>query len=496
MKINLKTLTIVKAHESLIKGDFTAVQLAQAYLDEIEKKNDELHAYLEIYDNVLVQASFADKAIATFKKEKKDIPMLMGIPMAIKDNILMQGKTASSASKILENYTATYDATVIKKLQRENGAVFLGRTNMDEFAMGGSTEKSAFGVTKNPHDTSRVPGGTSGGSAAAVASGMALAALGSDTGGSIRQPSSFCGVVGLKPTYGAVSRYGLMAAVSSFDQIGPIAKTVGDAEIVFDAIKGIDTNDSTTFGKDTYAPKSPPVGQGKKKPVIGIPRSFLGMGGIAESVKNAFRETEKRFKDLGYEIQDIELPANAYALPVYYILNFAEVSSNMARFDGVKYGLHADGKNSIEDYFASRAAGFGPEVRRRILLGAYVLSSGYYDAYYYRANAVRRLITKDFAKAFESVDIVLTPTAPSPAFKIGEKTADPVAMYLEDIFTVTANLTGLPALSVPAGFAESEGKRLPIGMQLTARHGDEATLFLAAKDIEAGTDGMLLAKKK
>jgi aspartyl-tRNA(Asn)/glutamyl-tRNA(Gln) amidotransferase subunit A len=281
-----------------------------------------------------------------------------------------------------------------------------------------------------------------------------------------------------------------MAAVSSFDQIGPIAKTVGDAEIIFNAINGRDANDSTTFNKETYKPKR--IGKKKAKhessdsPVIGIPRSFLNLGGIAESVKKVFDATEKKFKSLGYEIKDIELPANAYALPVYYILNFAEISSNMARFDGVKYGLHADGKNSIEDYFASRAAGFGPEVRRRILLGTYVLSSGYYDAYYYRANAARRIITDDFIKAFESVDIILTPTAPSPAFKIGEKTADPVAMYLEDIFTVTANLTGLPALSVPAGFAEIDGKKLPIGMQLTARHGDEATLFSAGKDIEIG----------
>jgi aspartyl-tRNA(Asn)/glutamyl-tRNA(Gln) amidotransferase subunit A len=285
-----------------------------------------------------------------------------------------------------------------------------------------------------------------------------------------------------------------MAAVSSFDQIGPIAKTVGDAEIIFNAINGRDANDSTTFNKETYKPKR--IGKKKAKhessdsPVIGIPRSFLNLGGIAESVKKVFDETEKKFKSLGYEIKDIELPANAYALPVYYILNFAEISSNMARFDGVKYGLHVDGNppagGSIEDYFASRAAGFGPEVRRRILLGTYVLSSGYYDAYYYRANAARRIITDDFIKAFESVDIILTPTAPSPAFKIGEKTADPVAMYLEDIFTVTANLTGLPALSVPAGFAEIDGKKLPIGMQLTARHGDEATLFSAGKDIEIG----------
>ena len=479
-KIDLKNLTITKAHESLTKGDFTAVELAQAYLAEIEKKNGELHAYLEVYDNVLDQAGFADKAIAALKKEKKEIPMLMGIPFAIKDNILVKGKTASSASRILENYSATYDATVIKKLQQKNGAVLIGRTNMDEFAMGGSTENSAFGVTKNPHDTSRVAGGSSGGSAAALAADLCLAALGSDTGGSIRQPASFCGVIGMKPTYGSVSRYGVMAMGSSLDQIGPFGKTVEDAQIVFDAIKGRDPMDSTTISSDTY-----PRVSLKKKPVVGVPMHFLDKG-LHPSVKKTLDETISKLKEKGYEIREITLPNIAYSLPVYYVIMPAEVSSNMARFDGVKYGLHKDGKNSIDDYFASRAAGFGPEVRRRILLGTYVLSSGYYDAYYYRANAARRIITDDFAKAFESVDIVLTPTAPSPAFKIGEKTADPVAMYLEDIFTVTANLTGLPALSVPAGCAEIDGKKLPIGMQLTGRHGDEATLFEAGKDIEIG----------
>ena len=485
MKINLKNLTIVKAHEAFKKGDFTAVDLAQAYLDEIKKKNKEIHAYLEVYNDVLEQAKSADERIATLKKDKKEIPQLCGIPLAIKDNILVKGETASSASKILENYTATYDATAIKKL-KSAGAIFLGRTNMDEFAMGGSTEKSAFGVTKNPHDTSRVPGGSSGGSAAAVSADLAL---GSDTGGSIRQPASFCGLVGLKPTYGAVSRYGLMAMGSSLDQIGPLAKTVEDAEIIFNEIKGKDIMDSTTIGEEKEKGRK---GERKKvvtgkKPTIGIPWHFLKKG-LDPSVKKNLDEIISRLKGKGYEIKEITLPNISYSLPVYYVIMPAEVSSNMARFDGVKYGLHADGKNSIEDYFASRAAGFGPEVRRRILLGTYVLSSGYYDAYYYRANAVRRLITEDFNKAFDplagGVDLVLTPTTPSPAFKIGEKTADPVAMYLEDIFTVTANLTGMPAISVPTGFVEIDGKRLPIGMQLTARHGDEAMLFSVGKDIE------------
>jgi aspartyl-tRNA(Asn)/glutamyl-tRNA(Gln) amidotransferase subunit A len=471
MKINLKELTIQKAHEALVRGDFTSVDLTKAYLDVIKEKNKDINAYLEVFGDALEMAKEADVRIKQGKAS-----LLTGIPCAIKDNILIKGKIASSSSKILEDYHATYDATVISKLKAE-GVVILGRTNMDEFAMGGSTENSAFGVTKNPHDLSRVPGGTSGGSAASVISDMSLFALGSDTGGSIRQPSSFCGVVGLKPTYGAVSRFGLMAAVSSFDQIGPIGKSVSDIEIIYNVISGNDKNDGTTISPDTYKKKII-----KNKPVVGIPRDFLAMGGIDEGVKKAFADSEKKFKDLGYEIKDIKLPSNQYALPVYYILNFAEVSANMARFDGMRYGLHVNGKDGIDDYLESRRAGLGREVIRRILLGTYVLSSGYYDAYYNRANAVRRMITEDFLKAFEEVDIIATPTTPSHAFKIGEKTADPVAMYLEDIFTVTANLTGMPAMSVPCGFAKKDGKDLPVGLQLTARHGEEDVLFRAGKD--------------
>ena len=483
MKIDLKNLTIQKAHESFKKGNFTAVELTQAYLGEIASKNKDINAYLEVFADAIEQAKAADQKINEARSAKKDFPLLCGIPCGIKDNILIQGRIASSASKMLENYQATYDATAIKKL-KEQGVIFIGRTNMDEFAMGGSTENSAFGPTKNPYDLTRIPGGTSGGSAAAVAANMALIALGSDTGGSIRQPAAMCGVVGLKPTYGSVSRYGLMAAVSSFDQIGPITKTVTDAEILFESIKGQDIKDGTTIDVNTYPEKR----LGKSKPIVGIPRSFLNIGGIDPTVKKAFDEAESKFKSLGYEIKDIELPNNNHALPVYYILNFAEISSNMARFDGVKYGLHKDGKNVIEDYFETRRSGFGREVIRRILLGTYVLSSGYYDAYYNRANAVRQMITNDFLKAFESVDIIATPTAPSPAFKIGEKANDPVSMYLEDIFTVTANLTGLPAISIPCGVKKeksNDGKSevlLPIGLQLTARHGDEKTLFGAGKD--------------
>ena len=403
--------------------------------------------------------------------------LLTGIPCAIKDNILIKGRIASASSKILEDYRATYDATVIERLKKE-GVVFLGRTNMDEFAMGGSTENSAFGVTKNPHDLARVAGGSSGGSAAAVAMDGALFALGTDTGGSIRQPASFCGVVGLKPTYGAISRYGAIAMGSSLDQIGPIGKTVADCEAVFNIIRGKDSKDGTTFSDGTYKEERMSV----KKPVIGVPRHFLSGDGIDAATLKAFDAALDSFKANGYEIREVRLPNIAYALMVYYIVMPAEVSSNMARFDGVKYGLHVDGKDGIDDYFKTRRAGFGREVIRRILLGTYVLSSGYYDAYYNRANAVRKLITDEFMEAFKDVDIIATPTTPGPAFKIGEKTGDPVAMYLEDIFTVTANITGMPAISIPCGTSEKEGKALPVGLQLTERHGDEATLFEVGKE--------------
>jgi aspartyl-tRNA(Asn)/glutamyl-tRNA(Gln) amidotransferase subunit A len=483
--IDLKNLTIQKAHEAMKKGDFTAVELTQAYLGEISKKNKDVNAYLEVFADAMESAKAAD---AKFKAGTATL--LTGIPCGIKDNILIQGKIASAASKILEKYHATYDATVIARLKKE-GVVFLGRTNMDEFAMGGSTENSAYGVTKNPHDLTRVAGGSSGGSAAAVVMDGALFALGTDTGGSIRQPASFCGVVGLKPTYGAVSRYGAIAMGSSLDQIGPIGKTVSDCESIFNIIKGEDwqvhggRGDGTTITEKTYSP----IRVGKKKPIIGVPKDFLSGDGIDKGVMEAFNASIESFKSKGYEIKEVSLPNISYSLMVYYVLMPAEVSSNMARFDGVKYGLHVEGGDVIQDYFETRRAGLGREVIRRILLGTYVLSSGYYDAYYNRANAVRQMITNDFLKAFESVDLIATPTAPSPAFRIGEKTNDPVAMYLEDIFTVTANITGMPAISIPANQRTDLGARgrgqtsdLPIGLQLTGRHGDEKTLFEAGKE--------------
>lgn len=473
MKIDIKGLDIATAHGHLKKGDFTCVDLAKAYIDEANRCNKDVNAYLEMYDDVLESARNAD----TIFQEGR-ATLLTGIPCAVKDNILVNGKVASASSKIIEKYRATYDATVIKKL-KEQGVVFLGRTNMDEFAMGGSTENSAFGVTKNPHDNSRVAGGSSGGSAAAVAMHGALISLGSDTGGSIRQPASFCGVVGLKPTYGAVSRYGVMAMGSSLDQIGPITKTVSDAEIVYKAISGRDIKDGTTIDGETYSVSH----VGDKKPVIGVPRHFLKGDGLDKQAMKAFEDTLEKYKKHGYEIKDVELPNIANALMVYYIIMPAEVSSNMSRFDGVKYGMHVDGADVIDDYFKTRARGLGKEVKRRILLGTYVLSSGYYDAYYNRAIAVRKLITQEFMNAFKSVDIIATPTTPGPAFKIGEKTNDPVAMYLEDIFTVTANITGMPAISIPCGYSKTEGKDMPVGIQFTARHGDEETLFSVGREI-------------
>lgn len=467
--IDLKSLTIKSANEDIKGGKYSAVDLAKAYLEEINKKNKEINAYLEVFSDVIEQAKQADERF-----KNGTATLLTGIPFAIKDNILIKGRIASSASKILENYHASYDATVIDKLKKE-GVVFLGRTNMDEFAMGGSTENSAYGVTKNPYDTDRVAGGSSGGSAASIAMDGALAALGSDTGGSIRQPASFCGLVGLKPSYGHVSRYGVMAMGSSLDQIGTFAKTVTDTEIIFNSIKGTDIKDSTTIKEDTYTIKA-----NKKR--IGIPRHFLNGDGISKDIMKNFEASLEKFKNLGYEIVDIELPNIAYSLSVYYVIMPAEVSSNLSRFDGMRFGLHKDGKDGIEDYFESRGTGFGKEVRRRVLLGTYVLSSGYYDAYYNRANALRKVITDDFLRAFEKVDIILTPTTPAPAFKIGEKISDPVAMYLEDIFTVTANLTGMPAISIPSGHSEISGKKLPLGLQMTAIHGNEKILFDIGKE--------------
>jgi len=469
--MDLSTLTIAEARRALDAKEYSALDLTNAYLEAIAKKDGEIHAYLEVWaDSAREEAKAADAMIAAGKLQP-----LTGIPIAVKDNILIEGRIASSASKILEKYVASYDATVISKLKGQ-GVVFLGRTNMDEFALGSSTENSAYGATKNPHDTSRIPGGTSGGSAAAVAAGMALAALGSDTGGSIRQPSALCGVVGIKPTYGAVSRLGLMAAASSLDQIGAIGKTVTDAEALLHIIRGHDAGDSTSLPDSFFEKKV------ASRKILGVPRTFLQKG-MEPDMLAAFENTLKALSDSGYKLIDIELPALEYALAVYYIINPAEVSTNLAKYDGVRYGLSVPAPTVGETYEKTRAAGFGAETRRRILTGTFVLSSGYADAYYRKAKAVRELIRADFAKAFESVDAIALPVSPIPAWKFGEK-ADPVAMYAADIFTVPVNLAGVPAMSIPSGFVERDGKKLPVGFQLIAAHGGEETLFKIGADVE------------
>lgn len=466
-KINLADLDIKKANAAILAGDFTARDLTEAYLEKIKNDNPKLNAYLEIFTDALEQADLVDQKI----KSGELTGPLAGIPIAIKDNILIKGRICSSASKMLANYHATYDATTIEKL-KQAGVIFLGRTNMDEFAMGGSTENSAFGPTCNPHDQTRVSGGSSGGSAAAVGGDLALCALGSDTGGSIRQPSSFCGAVGLKPTYGSVSRYGVMAMASSLDQIGPIAKTVADVELLFKTIRGADKFDSTSLDEPL-----PPALPTKFK--IGVPYDFLGEG-VNEEVRKNFDETVELLKAKGHEIIPIEMPNLHYSLSCYYILMFAESSTNLSRFDGVRYGLHQTGKDMVDDYFVSRGAGLGKEVKRRIMLGTYVLSAGYYDAYYGKANGLRRLIAEDYKKAFAKVDVLITPTAPSVAFPIGKNTNDPLQMYLEDIFTVPVNLAGVPAMSVPTG---KNANGLPYGLQITGPHFREDLLFAIGREV-------------
>ena len=460
-------LTITQARTLLDTKEVTALQLAEQYLEKIEKENPNLNAYLGVYESVRELAKEADKKISS-----DSATTLTGIPLAVKDVILVNGEHASGSSKILENYVATYDATAIAKLRAE-GAVFLGRTNCDEFAMGASNENSAYGPVKNPHDITRVPGGSGGGSAAAVAADLCVAALGSDTGGSIRQPASHTGIVGLKPTYGRVSRYGLMALASSLDQIGPTTKTVTDAKIIFDCLAGIDPHDSTT--------RMGTISEGRK--VIGVPYDLIG-NHLDARVRAVFDKNIEILKNLGYEIKDISLPHVEYGIAAYYIILPAEASANLARYDGVRYGLHKDGTSGIEDYLATRGAGFGKEVRRRIILGTYVLSAGYYDSYYGQALKARDLISRDFESAFKDVSAICMPTTSGPAFKIGEKSSDPIKMYLEDLFTIPANLAGIPAINIPSGTIEEGGVELPLGIQLIAPAFGEERLFEIAQELE------------
>ncbi len=464
--MDFSKLTISQIHDGLVKKEFSSLELTRAYLDKIKKKNKEIFAYLIVCEDLAVsQAKKADDLISA----GKDIPLLAGIPLAVKDNILVEGERNTCASKILENYTAPYDATVIKKL-KEEGAVILGKTNLDEFAMGGSTENSAFSPTKNPYDLKRVAGGSSGGSAAAVAADMGVFALGSDTGGSIRQPASFCGVVGLKPTYGAVSRYGLVAYASSLDQIGPIAKTAEDARIIFQAISGKDEMDSTSVDLPKFQVSSFKFQDFK----VGVPKEYF-ISGMDTGVEKVIKDAIKKFEKSGAKIEEISLPHTKYALPTYYLIATSEASANLARYDGIKYGLSTTqnskikSQNLLDVYIKSRGDGFGTEVKRRIVLGTYALSAGYYDAYYLKAQKVRTLIRNDFERAFQKVDVIFTPVSPTPAFKIGEKIEDPLKMYLADIFTIAVNLAGLPAISLPVGNVDG----LPVGLQIIGKPLDD-----------------------
>ncbi|MEM9336361.1 MAG: Asp-tRNA(Asn)/Glu-tRNA(Gln) amidotransferase subunit GatA [Patescibacteria group bacterium] len=465
-------MTIAELRAQFITGTYTPTQAVADVFKVIKEKDGEIHAFLEVYEDVLKEA---EQATERYKNEGANTPALLGVPIALKNNILVNGRKATGASKILENYTATYDATIVQKL-KEAGAIIIGATNLDEFAMGSSTENSAFGPTKNPHDTTRVPGGSSGGSAAAVAMGAVPAAIGTDTGGSIRQPASYCGLVGFKPTYGAVSRYGLMAMGSSLDQAGPLTNSVADAELLHQTMSGLDPMDATTIDEDTY-----PAVPTKEHYTFGIPRTFLG-DGIDPDVMQVFEEHVAAVKKAGHTVVDIELPLFEQGLAAYYIVMPAEVSSNLARYDGIRYGLREEGETLLDVYENSRATGFGAEVKRRILLGTYVLSSGYYDAYYGKAEVVRIKMREELNTVFESVDAILLPTAPTPAFTFGEH-EDPLSVYRQDIFTVPVNLTGVPAISVPGGTVTRDDKQLPVGVQYIAPHGGDARLFDIGKKV-------------
>lgn len=473
--MELRDLSIKSVRRQIAARELSAVDLCNAAFERIEKLA-ELNAFITLTrETALARAEAFDRAA----QSGETLPPLAGTVLAVKDNMVMRGVKTTAGSNILYNYIAPYTATVIERLQAA-GVIIAGKTNCDEFAMGSSNENSAYGSVKNPWDTERVPGGSSGGSAVAVASGMAMASLGSDTGGSIRQPASFCGVVGLKPTYGRVSRYGLIAFGSSLDQIGPFANSVEDVAQLMNVIAGRDPLDSTS--SDTPTDDYVAALEGDVKGLrVGVPKECFGEGLDAE-VKEKVEAAIQRFVELGAEIVEVSLPNSEYAVPVYYLIATAEASSNLARFDGVRYGFRAEEAYSLKDmYNRTRDEGFGDEVKRRIMLGTYALSAGYYDAYYGKAQKVRALIESDFRKAFDKCDVLATPVAPTPAFKLGEKTDNPLEMYLSDIYTITLNLAGVPGLSLPCGLA-SNG--MPIGIQLVSRHFDEGRLLKAAHHLE------------
>ena len=479
--IEFAHLGALEARDLLERGEVSSVELTQAALDRIVAYDNEIKAYLTVApESALEQAAEADRVRA--RGDGENLPPLLGIPLAIKDVICVEGLPTTCGSRILENYVPPFSATAVEKL-REAGAVILGKTNTDEFAMGSSTENSAFFATHNPWDLSRVPGGSSGGSAAAVAAGLAYGALGSDTGGSVRQPASLCGVVGIKPSYGRVSRWGLVAFASSLDQIGCFGRTVADAALLLGAISGYDPRDSTSVNApvpETCASLTGDI-RGKR---IGVPREYF-VEGMQPEVEAAVREAVNRMAELGAKIVEVSLPHTNYALPVYYLVAPAEASANLARYDGMRYGLSLEGADLWDTYRKTRGQGFGPEVKRRIMLGTYALSAGYYDAYYLKASQIRTLIRKDFDRALETCDVLVAPTTPTTAFKLGEMVSDPMQMYLQDVFTLALSLAGLPGLSMPCGFDRSG---LPIGLQIMGGAFDEATVLRVAHAYESATE--------
>jgi aspartyl-tRNA(Asn)/glutamyl-tRNA(Gln) amidotransferase subunit A len=474
--MDLNSLTIDSTRTAIAAKQVTASELVEQFYGKIKAEDSAIHAYLTLCEDRALQQT---KHIDDLVSKGDPLPPLAGVPIGIKDVMVTKGIRTTAGSKILDNFIPPYDCTAVARLESA-GAIILGKMNCDEFAMGSSNENSAYGPVRNPCDKSRVPGGSSGGSAAAVAAGTAVATLGSDTGGSIRQPASFCGVVGLMPTYGRVSRYGLIAFASSLDHIGPLTKTVKDAAILLRVISGRDPCDSTSADApvpDYEADLEKPV-DGLK---IGVPKEYFGEGLDAE-VRAAVEAGIAKLRSAGCQIMPISLPHTAYAIPTYYVIATAEASANLARYDGVRYGYRAKGVRTLSDmYRKSRDEGFGAEVKRRIMLGTYALSSGYYDAYYLKAQRVRTLLTRDFEQAFQKVDAIVTPTAPTPAFKLGEKSDDPLSMYLADIYTVTADLAGIPGISIPCGQTKSG---LPIGLQVLGRHFDESTVLRVAAAVE------------
>lgn len=475
----LTELTAAEAAKKIKAREISSAELVKACIARIREKDPAVKAFMSVLEKeALARAAEIDGQVAAGKDPGK----LAGVPVAIKDNMMITGAKTTCSSKILENYTAPYDAAVIEKLSAA-GAVFIGKTNLDEFAMGSSTENSAYFTTKNPWNAAYIPGGSSGGSAAAVSARMAPLALGSDTGGSIRQPAACCGVAGMKPTYGRVSRYGLVAFASSLDQIGPFSRTVEDGALALEVIAGPDKRDSTSAGVPV-----PDYSASMKKDVkglrIGLPKEYF-IAGLDAEVKAAVEGAVKKLEGLGAKIEEVSLPNSEYAIAVYYIIAPSEASANLARYDGAKYGLRADCSNLLEEYERTRGRGFGAEVKRRIMLGTYALSAGYYDAYYGKAQKVRTLIKRDFDRAFEKVDVIITPTSPTPAFKAGEKSSDPLQMYLSDIFTVPCNLAGLPGMSIPCGFSKAG---LPLGLQVLGKPFGEEEMLRTAYNYENSTD--------